>query len=545
MARTLPASPRTLLPTLLLAFNMPAQAQLVINQSQTSNNLVQNILMGQDMEISNVSFNGLQGNMVPPSWSVYAYGQTGSFTGSNTVLGFNGVFLCTGNAQTILAGPNNVLMQTSTSQGGSGFQTSPDLDLSHLTGWDLWDSTGGNNIGNKSILEFDFVPFNDMVSFNYVFSSEEYERWACSQYNDAFGLFISGPGIPTNINGPFTNNAMNIAFIPGSLAPVTINSVNSGRMNISNANGPWQDPFQPCFAANPNWQADSIYYRYNGGQWPFPQPPGGVQQLEAPYNTDPFYIQHNGLTVKLTASAAVQIGETYHIKMGIANTADNFYPSAAWIEGGTFAALDRFTLTVDAGYNVDLGDTVPVLYQSSTDSVFLRFNRWGGFYLDEYLQLAVGGDAVAGVDYLPSIPDSLHFNQLDSAVVLPLVLPVHATETRDLIINLITSEGNKVADYHFILAGENTTGVRPLASRADGLVVFPNPANQALHVSLPSGMKGQAEVNVLDMTGRVVLRQVLNAPSGTLNLEQLPNGLYTVKAEADGQVATARVSVKH
>lgn len=544
MARTLPASPRILLPTLLLAFNMPAQAQLIINQNQTPRNMVQNILMGPDVVVSHVAYNGDTNNVVAPV-AATTLGEIGAFNGLNTVLGFSGVFLCAGSAQTVLPGPNNYLMQNIGGPSGVGFWTSPDLDLSHLTGWEHWETNGGNNIGNKSVLEFDFVPFNDMVSFNYVFSSEEYERWACSQYNDAFGLFISGPGIPTNINGPFTNNAMNIAFIPGSLAPVTINSVNSGRMNVNNANGPWQDPFQPCFAANPNWQADSIYYRYNGGQWNMPQPSFSTPQLEAPYNTDPYYIQHNGLTVKQTASAAVQIGETYHIKMGIANTADNQYSSAAWIEGGTFAALDRFTLTVDAGYNVGLSDTIPVLYQSSTDSVFLRFNRWGGFYLDEYLQLAVGGDAVAGVDYLPIFPDSLHFSQLDSAVVLPIALPVHATETRDLVINLITSGGNKVADYHFILAGENTTGVRPLASRAEGLVVFPNPANQAMHVSLPSGMKGPAEVNVLDMIGRVVLRQGLNAASGTLNLEQVPNGLYTVKVEADGQVATARVSVKH
>lgn len=542
MARTLPASPHILISALVLAFSLPARAQLSINQNLTPNNMVQNILMGQDVEISNVSFNGVSGSIIP---SLYpTIGQMGRFTGANTVLGFNGVFLCTGNAQTILAGPNNVLMATSTGQAGGGFEITPDLDLSHLTGWPDW-IYGGNNIGNKSVLEFDFVPFNDMVSFNYVFSSEEYERWACSHYNDAFGLFISGPGIPTNINGPFTNNAMNIAFIPGSLAPVTINSVNSGRMNANNANGLWLDPFQPCFAANPNWQADSIYYRYNGGQWNIPQPLSNAPQLEAPYNTDPYYIQHNGLTVKLTASAAVQIGETYHIKMGIANTDDNLYSSAAWIEGGTFAALDRFTLTVDASYNVDLSDTIPVLYQSSTDSVFLRFNRRGGFYLDEYLQLAVGGDAVAGVDYLPIFPDSLHFSQLDSAVVLPIALPVHATETRDLIINLITSEGNKVATYHFILAGENTTGVKPLANPTEALVVFPNPADQALHVSLPSGMKGPAEVQVLDMTGRVVLRQGLNAASGTLDLGQFPNGLYTVKVEVDGHVATARVSVKH
>lgn len=543
MARTLPASPHILISALVLAFSLPAHAQLVINQNQTPRNMVQNILMGPDVVISHVAYNGDTNNVVAPV-ATTVHGEIGTFNGFNTVLGFSGVFLCAGSAQTILPGPNDQLTQYPGGLGGPGFFVTPDLDLSHLTGWEHWETNGGNNIGNKSILEFDFVPFNDMVSFNYVFSSEEYERWACSQYNDAFGLFISGPGIPTNINGPFTNNAMNIAFIPGSLAPVTINSVNSGRMNISNANGPLGYPFQYCDTTNPNWQADSIYYRYNGGQWSYPAAAAGPQ-LEAPYNTDPYYIQHNGLTVKLTASAAVQIGETYHIKMGIANTADNYYSSAAWIEGGTFAALDRFTLTVDAGYNVDLSDTVPVLYQNSTDSVFLRFNRWGGFYADEYLQLAVGGDAVAGVDYLPAIPDSLHFSQLDSAVVLPITLPVHATETRDLIIYLITSEGNKVATYHFILAGENTTGVKPLANGTETLVVYPNPANNALHVSLPSGIKGPAEVQVLDMTGRVVLRQGLNTASGTLNLEQLPNGLYTVKAEVKGKIAMARVSVKH
>ncbi|MBX2974357.1 MAG: T9SS type A sorting domain-containing protein, partial [Flavobacteriales bacterium] len=424
--------------------------------------------------------------------------------------------------------------------GGSVFLTSPDLDLSQLSGWSHWGQSGGNNIGNKAVLEFDFVPENDMVSFRYVFSSEEYERWTCSRYNDVFGWFISGPGI----SGPFLNNAMNIAFIPGSMAPVCINAVNSGRMDSTTANGPdWTDPYRPCFDADPNWQANSIYYRYNGGQWTSSWAVWGPQ-LEAPYNADPYYIQHNGMTVVLTASAAVRIGETYHMKMGIGNVGDNKYPSAVFIEQNTFRASDRFTLTVDEGPNVTHSGTGPVVHESSTDSVYLRFNRWGGFYLDEYLQIAVGGDAVAGVDYMPALPDSIHFNQLDSAVVVPLALPVRNDEPRSLDISLINRSGNKVQTFPLTIAQELSVGAAPIR-RANELSVFPNPAQHTLYVTLPPGSVGQAEVQVLDMAGRVVLQRTLNgSTSASLDVSQLPTGLYTVKANAQGRVTTTRVSVR-
>jgi len=433
---------------------------------------------------------------------------------------------------------------------GGGFHstgmTTPDLDLSKLTGWANWQVTGGNNIYSSSILEFDFVPINDMVSFRYVFSSEEYERWVCSQYNDAFGLFINGPGIPTNINGPFTNNAMNIAFIPGSMAPVCINSVNSGLINVNNANGPWTDPFQHCNNADPNWQANSIYYRYNGGEWLYPQPLAGVAQLEAPYNTDPYYIQHNGMTVVLTASAAVQIGQTYHIKMGIGNVFDNSFPSAVFLEGGSFACGDRFTLSVDEGPNVNTSGADPILFESDIDSIYLRFNRWGGFYLNEDLQIAVEGTATAGVDYLPILPDAIHFDQLDSAVVVPITIPVRSPDMREITIHLITSNGDKVMTYNLIIAPEIMTGFEG-GERApqNEVCAFPNPAQNTLFVSLPAGMEGRTELELLDMAGRVVAAQAHNTASIIpMDLSHLPNGLYVLRTNNSGRVSTIRVNVR-
>ncbi|MBS1580564.1 MAG: choice-of-anchor L domain-containing protein [Bacteroidetes bacterium] len=439
----------------LLAFGValggvPASAQLIINQTQAPTTLVQNVLMGPGVFASNVTFNGNPGSMVASTG--VGPSEIGRFNGSNTCLGLNsGIFLCTGVANSHLPGPNNQLGAPGGGivvGGGVPSYSTPDLDLSHLTAWPYWQVSGGGNIHSKAVLEFDFVPIKDMVSFRYVFSSEEYETWVCSEYNDVFGFFISGPGIP-DLAAPysFTNNALNIAFIPGSVTPVSINSVNSGLMNASNAHGPdWTDPFRPCFNADPNWQANAQYYRYNGGQ-------GGQQgpQLEAPYNTDPYYIQHNGMTVVLTASAAVQCGQTYHVKLAVGNVNDAAYPSAVFLEGGSFTSSDRFSMDVAPGPTVEFLPTDTVFIENDCDSVYLRFHRWGGFYLDEDITITTGGSATAGVDYLPALPTTVHFNQLDSTVIVPIAVPVDVDGIEDLVVNIITCNGQKVQTYVYTI----------------------------------------------------------------------------------------------
>lgn len=431
----------------LLMGTRGVMGQIVINQTQPPSTLVQSVLMGPGVFATNVIFNGAPGTVPAPVGT--GPSEIGRFNGSNTALGIGqGIFLCTSVANTHIPGPNDRLDPTGGGIGaGQGIMT-PDLDLSRLTGWPYWQVNGGSNIYNKAILEFDFIPMSDMVSFRYVFSSEEYERWACSQYNDVFGFFLSGPGI----NGPYSNNAINIALLPGSLTPVSVNTVNSGLMNANNANGPdWMDPFRPCFDADPNWQANAIYYRYNGGQWPVPQPPAWALQMEAPYNTDPSYIQHNGMTVVLTASAAVECGQQYHMKIGVSNVLDSNYPSAVFLEGGSFTSSDRFSLAVAPGPNVLFTDTDTIFYESQCDSVHLRFRRHAGHYLDEWLQVTTGGDATAGVDYMSQLPDSVHFAQLDSVVVVPIHVPVDEDGPEELIVNLITCNGLKVQTYVFVI----------------------------------------------------------------------------------------------
>ena len=74
------------LPVLLLAFLLAhqADAQLAIDNSQTATALVQNVLLGGGVAVSNITFNGNSGNAV--------YEQLSGFNSSNSNVGIlNGV----------------------------------------------------------------------------------------------------------------------------------------------------------------------------------------------------------------------------------------------------------------------------------------------------------------------------------------------------------------------------------------------------------------------------------------------------------------------
>ncbi|MFZ1331183.1 MAG: choice-of-anchor L domain-containing protein, partial [Flavobacteriales bacterium] len=212
----------TLSPLLICASFLTVNAQLVVTNTQTPAQLVQNVLMGGGVTATNITFNGTSGNSVDQ--------QIASFNSAASNAGIpNGLILSTGNtAQAV--GPNNAVRADLAIPG-----TRTDADLSALS--------GGLTIDDAAVLEFNFVPTGGSISFNFVFASEEYPGYVCGTVNDAFGFFLSGPGI----TGPFSNGAMNLALIPGTNVPVTINTVNSGIVGAQGGQA------GNCAAIDPNW----------------------------------------------------------------------------------------------------------------------------------------------------------------------------------------------------------------------------------------------------------------------------------------------------
>ncbi len=180
---------------LIIAGTENVLSQLTTNSSQGPAALVQNVLLGPGVTVSNIQYNGSNQAI-------------GSFTANNTNLGItSGIVMTTGTIQNDGNGPQGPNNQTS-----SGFDNkAPGLNL-------LSNLVGGTTTYNAAILEFDFVPLSDSVKFKYVFGSEEYLEFVGSTFNDVFAFFISGPGI---------SGQQNIARLPNG-QPVTINNVNNG-----------------------------------------------------------------------------------------------------------------------------------------------------------------------------------------------------------------------------------------------------------------------------------------------------------------------------
>jgi gliding motility-associated-like protein len=252
---------------------------------------------------------------------------------------------------------------------------------------------------DASVLEFDFVPQGDSISFRYVFASEEYPQYVCGIFNDAFGFFLSGPGI----TGPYTNNAVNIALIPGSTIPVSINTVNSG---VAGSSG---DPSN-CAALDPNWTANNIYFQDNTGS------------LE---------VEYNGQTVVLTARAQVICGETYHIKLAIADGGDTNLDSGVFLEENSFTS-EPFIPILEPGPNVVNNTTIlesclPVTFAVTRENVSQD---------TAFVFVTLGGTATPDVDYLPAPPDTLVFLPGESVVEISFVAPIDDDGLETLAITL-------------------------------------------------------------------------------------------------------------
>jgi len=217
--------------------------------------------------------------------------QLGIVDATNTNLGFGqGIILATGDCLMSANSPGN--SDDSSSEGFLLSGTDPDLEI-----------ISNSIVFDAAILEFDFIATSTQASIQFVFASEEYNEYVCGAVNDAFGIFLSGPGY----NGPFSNNAENVANIPGTLTPVSINTINNGNVGQAGV-------LDNCQSSYSDWNQYTSYFVDNSA-----------------LSTNPAIIEYDGFTVPITAEFALQCGETYHIKIAIGDGGDPVYDSAVFL----------------------------------------------------------------------------------------------------------------------------------------------------------------------------------------------------------------------
>ncbi|MFH2096319.1 MAG: choice-of-anchor L domain-containing protein [Bacteroidota bacterium] len=291
-----------------LFFLVQVNAQLTVTGGFNAQQLA-NILAGYNITVTNATVTG-------------DAQQYGSFQFSGTGLNVNsGVILSTGKI-TDAVGPNDN-GGTSTAFNGPGNSL-----LTALAGYQTHDAV---------VLQFDFEVQTDRIEFKYIFLSEEYNEWVGSGFNDVFAFYISGPGI---------TGEENLAVVPSTTTPVSINTINSSSF----------------------WQ----FYVNNEA--------GGTN------------IEFDGFTTLMTAKKEGLIPcETYTLKLMIADGSDAIYDAGVLLQENSLVQTNiSASVNTYSANNIALEGCIQASFTFQLDSAMQQ---------NTPVPFGIGGTALNGVDY--------------------------------------------------------------------------------------------------------------------------------------------------
>ena len=339
----------------LLLVTVLSHAQLTVQNGFTAQQL------GSNLAGANI-------NIINPAITLGNAGQYGLFNFTGTGLGLSsGVILSSGNINNAI-GPNNTPTAT-TAYGAPG---DPDLTI-----------LANNQTNDAVVLEFEFEVQGDELEFDFVFLCEEYIEHinpATNPYNDVFAFYISGPGI---------TGQENLAVVPGTNAPVSVQSINS----------------------------TSFFQFY-------------VDNNYNPNAPSPVNIQFDGFTVPLKArKTGLTPCSIYKLSLRVADAGDDTWDAAVMIKENSLVsnsiAVNSATISTDT---TALEGCIPATF---------TFDLGATASSDLNIPIRLGGTALNGVDYA----------FIDSIITIPA-----GQTSSTLIINALTdgiTEGRETIELYY------------------------------------------------------------------------------------------------
>lgn len=329
--------------TLLLAMasTLPLSAQLFdITSAGPSSfspeQLIEDICLGEGIQVTGITFEGVARSV-------------GSFNNGESFIGLEEGFVMTTG-------------QTVTNPIGLGINTPSVFNASVDNNSEAYSSllptiANDDDIQDVALFTIDFVPTGDTLMFRYVFASDEYPTFVCSNFNDVFGFFLEGEDPNTG-----QNVVSNLAKIPGTDLPVSINSVNGGTP------GGYIGSNVLYCTEELNGSLDYASFFNN-----------------TPDSSPPVY---NGYTDIFVAKSAVVPCQSYRMTLVIADVGD-----ALWDSGIFFEAKSFCSFTGGHGGTEELVLTEDCAPQA----LELDLSAFPG---EEYpLTYSIGGSATAGEDF--------------------------------------------------------------------------------------------------------------------------------------------------
>ncbi|MBN2745562.1 MAG: choice-of-anchor L domain-containing protein [Bacteroidales bacterium] len=456
----------TILFALVIALFSNGHSQIVC-PSTVASYYVDDLFQGNYVAISNINSSGISSMTGTPS----NLGKFFSLGQYNFPIDM-GIILSTGNIFNVY-GPN---------------QSASTTHNFNIPGDSLLGSTIGSvNTYDAAFIEFDYVPYTNVISFEYVFGSEEYPEFVNSSFNDVFGFFVSGPN---PYGGNYTNQ--NIAIVPGTTnTPVAINNVNNGSSGAG-----------PC--------TNCAYYVDNTG---------GLGVIFDGYTTSlPVYVEMIPFA-------------TYHIKIVVADVADAAYDSGVFLKQNSFSCLP-LTYNFQANGTKAYSNTV----KEDSTSLLIEILLPDTARTPISYHFSISGTADNGSDY-QLLTDSITFlpgtiNQ--SIQIIPLSDTLtEGDETITLVFNYlkdtlnITLEDNPPAQNPSSII-ENDLSIH--------ISIYPNPANEILNIETNTVFNS---LEIIDIEGRIVLTTMFK---DHIDISKLPAGNYFLTLKGNTGKTTRKFS---
>jgi len=316
------------------------RAQFVVTPVDVSEyrpeDLLANFCLGNNVEILDITFEGNSQAVA-------------GFSNAQNYLGIDQGFILSTGAAASRIGFNGANEHVSELASANNFTTTFHPGILALA--------NNANFHDISLFRITFTPKRDTVSFRYVFASEEYPDFVCSPFNDVFAFFLEGP----DENG--LQATRNLALVPGSTLPVSINSINNGTPGTHSEVNP------DLFCASPLGSLSNSEY----------------------FLTSQNYPVYNGYTTPLTAKAAVSPCQVYTMTLVIADIGDAFWDSAIFFEAGSLCAYD-------SGIQTNIDPRSPVIIEGCNQNP-LEFVFDGYDSNDFPMSYSIAGTAENGSDY--------------------------------------------------------------------------------------------------------------------------------------------------
>lgn len=486
-----------LLFVLAFAASTGLRAQLFVDTAYTADQMIHGFFDNAGVTISNITYTGIPASL-------------GFFEGSQSNIGMNAGLLMTTGAAVNAIGPNDSESESTT----MGVPGSPWLDAL-IPGYYTYDA---------SVITMDVVPSTDTLTLQYVFGSEEYQEYVNFQYNDLFALLIEGPGLP---QGDSIWVAPNTIYITNDSACyvcvdtffiVTDTICYFDSLQMQDTCYYYQTPVTSWCYYIPGCTGtiDTIVYP---GYWYYS--PGGVNIALVPNTNLPvainnlnqfinsqYFIDNNGgstvqydaFTTPLWATIPVQAGQTYQVRIAIADAGDQVFDSGVFL-GIQSMGGDSLLPTVP-NYNF-------VASPSSTTVNFANASFWATEYHWDF------GDGTTSTEKSP----------------------IHDYAQPGLYTVTLVAKNWCSANTYVQEVAAGVTGTQEPAR--DVFTAAPNPTNGVFNLNLKK--ESGADVRISNLSGQLLFERHLDNGKTQFDLNRFGKGVYVLQVVSEGQVYSEKI----